>query len=119
ELVLPKYAVSIKKIRRIRAYTSPDATKDSSLIRRIHELLYAISKDYYTQRFWNISNVVLTPTKDSSLIRRIHELLYAVSINFYSGRYRTPYPTSVDTAVTPRLGGNMRRNIMDIITTQW
>ncbi|GJR92906.1 hypothetical protein Tco_0265080 [Tanacetum coccineum] len=32
ELVLPQYAVSIKKIRRIRAYTSPDATKDSSPI---------------------------------------------------------------------------------------
>ncbi|GJW26793.1 hypothetical protein Tco_0040604 [Tanacetum coccineum] len=35
ELVLPQYAVSIKKIRRIRAYTSPDATKDSSPIRRV------------------------------------------------------------------------------------
>ncbi|GJU55875.1 putative RNA-directed DNA polymerase, eukaryota, reverse transcriptase zinc-binding domain protein [Tanacetum coccineum] len=75
ELVLPQYAVSIKKIRHIRAYTSPDATKDSSLIRRIHELLYAVSKDYYTRRFWKISNVVPTPRK-----------------------LNTSYPTSVDTA---------------------
>ncbi|GJS79415.1 hypothetical protein Tco_0729296 [Tanacetum coccineum] len=37
ELVLPQYAVSIKKIWRIRAYTSPDTTKDLSLIRRIQE----------------------------------------------------------------------------------
>ncbi|GJV89737.1 hypothetical protein Tco_1533675 [Tanacetum coccineum] len=40
-----KYAVSIKKIRRIHAYTSPDTTKDLSPICRIQEHLYAVFKD--------------------------------------------------------------------------
>ncbi|GJV73554.1 uncharacterized mitochondrial protein-like protein [Tanacetum coccineum] len=40
-----QYAVSIKKIWRIRAYTSPDTTKNSSSIRRIQDPLYVVKMD--------------------------------------------------------------------------
>ncbi|GJQ93282.1 retrovirus-related pol polyprotein from transposon TNT 1-94 [Tanacetum coccineum] len=70
-----QYAVFIKKIRRIRAYTSPDTMKDLSPIRRIQEHQYAVFKIYYTRSFWKISNVVPTLRKPN-----------------------TSYPTSMDTA---------------------
>ncbi|GJZ07573.1 hypothetical protein Tco_0541366 [Tanacetum coccineum] len=60
ELVLPQYAVSIKKIRRIRAYTSPDATKDSSPIRRIQKTNTPYWKYGMNIIFWKISSVIPT-----------------------------------------------------------
>ncbi|GJW62438.1 hypothetical protein Tco_0111773 [Tanacetum coccineum] len=50
-----------RKIRRIRACTSPDNMKNSNSIRRIQNIIYAVFKIYSIPRFWKILNVVPTP----------------------------------------------------------
>ncbi|GJR91075.1 hypothetical protein Tco_0215086 [Tanacetum coccineum] len=43
--------------------------KNSSLIRHIQDPLYTVSKNYFTRRFWKISNVVLTLRKPNTPLK--------------------------------------------------
>ncbi|GJS90949.1 hypothetical protein Tco_0773585 [Tanacetum coccineum] len=61
KLVLPQYAVSIKKIRRICAYTSQITTKDWRPNTPYPGDINTPYSQYSNKIFWKISNMVLTP----------------------------------------------------------
>ncbi|GJX48490.1 hypothetical protein Tco_0273680 [Tanacetum coccineum] len=70
-MVLPQYAVSIKKIRRIRAYTSQITTKDWRPNTPYPGDINMPYSQYSNKIFWKISNVVLTPRNPQYAVSHI------------------------------------------------
>ncbi|GJW18869.1 hypothetical protein Tco_0026305 [Tanacetum coccineum] len=66
------YAVSIKKIWRIRACTSPDTRKTQDPVRRIQDL-YTLYSRQSKRIFWKILNVCMTWSSNKDLVQPLEE----------------------------------------------